>query len=138
MRGLTAVMMTVAMSAAAILGGPTPSAAAERTISAEALAARLDGPAPPTVLDVRGADEVAEGHLPGAVAIPHDQVPARLAERGAPREIVLYCRSGRRARLAGESLEAAGFDVVYLEGDYPGWAAADRPVERGAASPAGR
>lgn len=138
MRGLTA-MMTVAIGAAAVLGGPAPSAAAERTITAEALAARLDGPAPPTVLDVRGADEVAEGHLPGAVAIAHDQVPARLAELGAPREIVLYCRSGRRARLAGESLERAGFDVVYLEGDYPSWAAAGRPVEHGAAAtPAGR
>lgn len=137
MRGLTAVM-TVAIGVAAILGGPAPSAAAEKTISAQALAARLDGPAAPVVLDVRSPEEVAEGHLPGALAIPHDQVPARLTELGAPREIVLYCRSGRRARLAGESLEAAGFDVVYLEGDYPGWVAEGRPVEHGAAKPAGR
>lgn len=135
MRGLT-VVLTVAIGAAAVLGGPA--AAAEKTISAEALAARLDGPAPPVVLDVRSAEEVAEGRLPGALTIPHDQVPARLGELGAPREIVLYCRSGRRARLAGESLEAAGFDVVYLEGDYPGWATAGRPVEHGAATPAGR
>ncbi|HUD42259.1 MAG TPA: rhodanese-like domain-containing protein [Dokdonella sp.] len=138
MRGLTAVM-TVVMSVAAVFGAPGPSAAAEKTISAEALAARLDGPAPPTVLDVRSAEEFGEGRLPGALTIPHDQVPARLGELGAPREIVLYCRSGRRARLAGASLEAAGFDVAYLEGDYPGWAAEGRSVERGAApGPGGR
>lgn len=117
-----------------ILGGTAAAGAAERTITAEALAERLQGAQPPTVLDVRGADEYAAGHLPGAVLVPHDQVLGRLVELGQAREIVLYCRSGRRARLAGEALEGAGFEVVYLEGDYPGWAAGGRAVATGAAA----
>lgn len=137
MRGLTTVM-ALAMTAVAMVGGPATAVAAERTVSAEVLAVRLQGPAPPTVLDVRGADEFAEGHLPGAVLIPHDQVPARLGELGPPREIVLYCRSGRRARMAGPALEQAGFEVIYLDGDYPGWVAGERPVAYGAGGDAAR
>jgi len=84
------------------------------------------------VLDVRTAKEFAEGHIPGAVNISHDELEARLAELGPARdkEVVVYCRSGRRADLALGLLEKAGFERLYhLEGDFLGWADAKRPVE---------
>lgn len=90
---------------------------------AEALA-RTEPERRPLVLDVRRDDEFAEGHVPGAVHIPHDRLAARLAElAGAQdREIVVYCRSGRRAALALETLKNAGFRrLAHLQGDYPGW-----------------
>lgn len=83
------------------------------------------------VLDVRSAGEYAAGHVPGAVNVPHDQVAARLAELPRDREIVLYCRSGRRAGLAAEVLAANGFrNLALLSGDMPAWEASGNPVEK--------
>jgi rhodanese-related sulfurtransferase len=44
------------------------------------------------VLDVRPAPEFAAGHIPGAVSIPIDELPARLSELPADVEVVAYCR----------------------------------------------
>lgn len=95
----------------------------------------------PLVLDVRTAQEYAAGHVPGAINLPHDQVAARIAEiDGArDRDVIVYCRSGRRSELALGTLRAQGFGKLWhLEGDYLAWEAAERPVERapGAAAPA--
>lgn len=104
-----------------------PLAADLADISAEQLLAE---PAS-RVLDVRSAEEFAAGHLPGAVNIQHDQIDQRLGELGArDGQIVLYCRSGRRASLAAQVLQAAGFQQLrHLAGDFPGWQAERRPVE---------
>lgn len=81
------------------------------------------------VLDVRTAEEFAAGHVPGAVNVPHDQVATRLAELPKERDIVLYCRSGRRVAAAAEVLAANGFKrLAHLTGDLPGWADAGHPV----------
>ena len=102
-------------------------------IGGDALLARLaGGDEVPVVLDVRTPKEFAEGHVPGAINISHDELEARLAELEADRDrdVVVYCRSGRRAGLALDMLEKAGFKRLYhLEGDYLGWAEASRPVE---------
>ena len=45
-----------------------------------------------TVLDVRPREEYAAGHIPGAVSIPIDQLPARLSELPADVDVVAYCR----------------------------------------------
>ena len=88
------------------------------------------------VLDVRGAEEYAAGHVPGARNLPHDEVGARAGElrvaKDAGQQIVVYCRSGRRAALAIEALRKAGFEkLAHLEGDYMGWEAAGLEVARG-------
>ena len=87
----------------------------------------------PFVLDVRTPEEFASGHVPGAVNIPYDQVPSRLAEIPKDKEVVLYCRSGRRAGLAAAELEKAGYtDLQLMQGDMPAWEKAGLPVEGGA------
>ena len=86
--------------------------------------------APFLLLDVRTPDEFAAGHIPGAVNIPHDQVAARLGEIPKDDEVVLYCRSGRRAGLAAEVLASRGYTkLAHLKGDMQGWQDAGRPVE---------
>jgi phage shock protein E len=66
------------------------------------------------VVDVRTADEFASGHVPGAINIPYDQLPARAAEIGPPTTpVVLYCRSGRRSGIAVDALKKAGFSKLY-------------------------
>jgi rhodanese-related sulfurtransferase len=83
------------------------------------------------VLDVRTPQEYAEGHVPGAVNVPHDQVASRLAEVPKDKDVVIYCRSGRRAALAAEVLEAQGYSrLSHLEGDMNAWVEKGRPVEK--------
>jgi hydroxyacylglutathione hydrolase len=89
------------------------------------------------VVDVRNGSEYDAGHLPGAVNLPLGRLAERIAELPHGRTIVVHCQSGARAGVAASLLQARGFDdVVHLAGDYAGWAAADRPVERGAEVPA--
>lgn len=89
---------------------------------------------PHLILDVRTAQEFAEGHLPGAINIPHDVVRGddpRLKD-WKDKPVLVYCRSGRRSGLAADKLEQAGFSRVQkLKGDMPGWVQAGYPVERG-------
>jgi len=76
------------------------------------------------ILDVRRVDEYEAGHVPGAINIPHDELPARLAELASSRDkpIVVYCRSGKRAAKALAVLHEAGFtQLLHLTGDMPGW-----------------
>lgn len=74
----------------------------------------------PTVLDVRGAGEYAAGHLDGALHIPHTRLAARLDELPRGERIHVHCRSGARAAAATSLLEREGFDVVLVDGMYPG------------------
>lgn len=85
----------------------------------------------PYVLDVRTPEEFASGHVPGAVNIPHDELAQRLAEVPKDRDVVLYCRSGRRAQVAGEVLAGNGYSrLQHLEGDMVAWVEKGRPVEQ--------
>jgi phage shock protein E len=73
-----------------------------------------------SVVDVRTEEEFGQGHLPGAVNIPYDQITARLSELPQERntQIVLYCRSGRRSGIAKTALEGQGFTNVMNAGGY--------------------
>jgi rhodanese-related sulfurtransferase len=83
------------------------------------------------VLDVRTPAEYADGHIPGAINIPHTELAARIAELAdaRDRDIVVYCRSGARAAQALEVLEKQGFKrLFHLDGDYTRWSEEKRPV----------
>ena len=109
------------------------------TIAPPVLGQRLEaGDAEVLVLDVRSAAEFDEGHLPGAINIPHDAIGERIGELGTPdeRDLVVYCRSGRRSALALEALREAGFHrLFHLEGDYLRWSEEGRPLIRAPAPP---
>jgi rhodanese-related sulfurtransferase len=93
----------------------------------------IDAGTAPMVLDVRTPEEYAEGHVPGAINISHDELPERLDEVASARDtgVIVYCRSGRRAGIAEELLLAQGFNnVQHLEGDMIAWLEADRPIDR--------
>ncbi len=86
-----------------------------------------------TVLDVRPADEFAQGHVPGAVNIPLKELEGRLDELPAGKEIVAYCR-GPWCVLAFEAvatLRRHGLEARRLEDGLPEWRAARLPVETG-------
>jgi len=114
-----------------------PAAAAAPRISQEDLLARLEKKDPGVVvLDVRTAAEYAAGHVPGARNVSHDELAGRLGELTELRDkdVVLYCRSGRRTALAEDVLRKAGFTkLLHLDGDFLAWQAQQRPVETSAA-----
>jgi len=101
-------------------------------ISQQALLTLMATPANKTlVLDVRSADEFAEGHIAGAINISHDEINANLSKIMAYKDqtVVVHCRSGRRAISAENDLRAAGFsDLRHLDGDMNAWQAADLPI----------
>lgn len=74
------------------------------------------------LLDVRGADEYAEGHIPGSVNIPLQVLPTR---NGLPEDldtpIYAYCRSGGRSRRAAAFLEKLGYRNVKNIGGIMNW-----------------
>lgn len=83
------------------------------------------------LIDVRTDEEVAEGTIPGAEHIALDSFDPASLDLGDGREVVLYCRSGRRSAIAGEKLAAVtGAPVEHLEGGILAWEAAGKPVER--------
>jgi len=82
------------------------------------------------VLDVRPSEEYVAGHIPGAVSIPVDQLPERLAELPADVEVVAYCR-GRFCVFAHEAvriLTTAGHTARRLDDGMLEWRLAGLPV----------
>lgn len=75
------------------------------------------------LLDVRDADEVESGVIPGAVAIPLGQLRKRMGELPRDRKIVVYCAVGIRGYLAEQLLRPNGFDVYNLAGGIASWRA---------------
>jgi rhodanese-related sulfurtransferase len=72
----------------------------------------------PYLLDVRTAQEFAQGHIPGAVNLPIDDLRNRLGELPRDRQIALYCQVGQRGYLATRILRQAGFNAVNVGGGY--------------------
>ena len=72
----------------------------------------------PLLLDVRTPLEYANGHIPGAINIPVDDLRTRLAELPKERPIVAYCQVGQRGYLATRILMQVGADVSNLGGGY--------------------
>lgn len=92
-----------------------------REITVEELAAAVAGGAAPILLDVRREDETARGTLPGAIAIPLDELSERVEEL-PPGPIVAYCHHGIRSRSAAAILVAAGrTDAASLRGGTEAW-----------------
>ena len=110
--------------AAVAISGPV------EEIAPAALAARIEAGEAIQLIDVRSAEEFAEGHLEGAINIPVDEFyPAALPDpQGASR--VLYCRSDRRSGVAAERLAASGAEAVHMDGGILAWEAAGLPVTR--------
>lgn len=75
------------------------------------------------LLDVRTPEEFAQGHLPGALNIPVDALEARLGEVPPEREVVVYCRSGRRSARAADVLRTHGHGQVFDLGAMSDWPA---------------
>lgn len=137
MRILPALAL-LGMLGAPMTPGRADAPAARKIEPAQLLAAQAEPSTAPLVVDVRTPAEFAEGHLPGAVNIPLDQLPQALIvdARLHQKPLVVYCRTGRRSTLAIALLAQHGIvDVRHLEGDYVAWTAAGHPIAKGDGPP---
>jgi len=92
-------------------------AAGELTVSLKRVPAS-GLPAGATVLDVRGADEFAAGHVKGATNIAYTRLGARIDEVPAGETLHVHCAGGLRAAIASSFLASTGRDVVWVDGSF--------------------
>jgi hydroxyacylglutathione hydrolase len=98
-------------------------------IEPRALAERLTSNGP-TVIDVRGAPEWNDGHLPKATHVYLGDLSDRTSELRRDEAIVVHCQTGTRSSIAASLLMARGFtDVANLAGGFEGWRRLGLPVE---------
>ncbi|WP_232549130.1 rhodanese-like domain-containing protein [Propioniciclava soli] len=80
------------------------------------------------VVDVREADEYAQGHVPGAVFAPMSDITSHLADLPRGREVYVICAAGRRSLAMAELMEANGILAISVDEGTQGWVAAGQPV----------
>ena len=75
------------------------------------------------ILDVRTQAEYDERHIPGAVLIPDYEIKERAEEELTDKDqlILVYCRSGRRSKLAAEALVELGYTNIKEFGGIIDW-----------------
>ncbi|MGM9983572.1 MAG: rhodanese-like domain-containing protein [Fibrobacter intestinalis] len=64
-------------------------------------------------VDVRTPDEVSQGTVSGSINIPLQQIQARFAELPKDKDLLIFCRSGRRSQAASEFLTSQGYTRIY-------------------------
>ena len=92
-------------------------------ISAEEAKAIMDTEKDYIIIDARTEEEFAAGHIAGAILIPEYEIAAR-AEKEIPDKdalILVYCRSGRRSKIASEELVKLGYTNVKEFGGIIDW-----------------
>lgn len=89
------------------------------------------------VVDTRDTPELASGKVKGAIHVSRGMIEFRAdpeAETHNPefrkdRPVLLYCASGGRSALAGQTLQQLGFEKVYNLGGFKDWVAAGGETE---------
>ena len=75
------------------------------------------------ILDVRTQEEYDEGHIPGAIVISHEEIAEKADEVLTDKDqlILVYCRSGRRSKIAAEALVELGYTNIKEFGGISDW-----------------
>ena len=81
------------------------------------------------LVDVRTVQEYSEGHIPGAMNIDVNapDFEEKIKALDKKENVAIYCRSGRRSKMAANKLTAAGFKVIELNTGFLSW---DGEVEK--------
>ena len=92
-------------------------------ITAEEAKEIMDNESGYVILDVRTEEEFAAGHIPGAILIPDYEISERAESVLTDKDqtILVYCRSGRRSKLAAEKLLKLGYTDIREFGGIIDW-----------------
>ena len=106
---------------------PTQNTTAESTtyeqITAEEAKTLMDSETNYIILDVRTEEEFNEAHIEGAILIPDYEINEKAEEILTDKDqlILVYCRSGRRSKLAAEELVKLGYTNIKEFGGIIDW-----------------
>ena len=119
-RLLPFILSIMLLSACSTTGG---SANSYRQISMDEAVEMMKKESGYIILDVRRPDEYAEGHIPGAINVPNEDIgTAEIPELPDKAQLILvYCRSGRRSKEASEKLVKLGYTNVVEFGGILDW-----------------
>ena len=75
------------------------------------------------IIDIRTPQEFNEGHIPGAVNIDlySEDFFEQMECLDKEKPIAVYCRSGRRSKIAADRFVGKGFEVTELDGGITAW-----------------
>ena len=92
-------------------------------ISAEEAKRIMDSQTGYVILDVRTQEEFEEKHIPGAILIPYDEIEEKASAMLQDKNqlFLVYCRSGRRSKIAAEALEDMGYTNIKEFGGINDW-----------------
>ena len=116
------MLLTLALPFGCV-GCSTGASASYEQISGAEAKALMDSESGYIIIDARTQEEYDEGHIPGAILIPEYEIAAR-AENELPDKnqlILVYCRSGRRSKIAAEELVKLGYTNVKEFGGIIDW-----------------
>lgn len=125
-KGLMIVLM-ISLTAFGLVGcdtgTATDSTSSYEQISADRAKELMDTETEYIIIDARTEEEFAEGHIAGAVLIPEYEIADRAAEELPDKEqlILVYCRSGRRSKIASQTLADLGYTNVKEFGGIIDW-----------------
>ena len=123
-------MISISLAAVLCLFGFAGCAQEENTmeityqqITAQEAKSIMDTETDYVIIDARTEEEFAAGHIANAILIPEYEIAER-AEAELPNKdglILVYCRSGRRSKIASEELVKLGYTNVKEFGGIIDW-----------------
>ena len=104
-------------------GTPGSSSSGYRQISMDEAVKMMKDEKNYIILDARRPDEFAEGHIPGAINVPNEEIgTAEISELPDKSQLILvYCRSGRRSKEASKKLVKLGYTNIVEFGGILDW-----------------
>ena len=123
MKKLIFLLLAVMMLTACGQDKENNQGAAYLNITAEEAKEIIDSQEGYIILDVRTQEEYDQGHIPGAIVIPHEEIADKAEEVLTDKDqlILVYCRSGRRSKLAAEALVELGYTNIKEFGGIIDW-----------------
>ena len=123
MKKLIFLLLAVLLLAACGQDKENNQGAVYMNITAEEAKEIMDSEEGYIILDVRTQEEYDQGHIPGAILIPNTEIEEKaegvLTDKN--QLILVYCRSGRRSKIAAEALAELGYTNIKEFGGIIDW-----------------
>lgn len=123
MKKLILLLLAVMMLTACGKAKENDQGAVYVNITAEEAKQIMDNEEGYIILDVRTQEEYDEGHIPGAIVISHEEIEEKAEQVLTDKDqlILVYCRSGRRSKIAAEALVELGYTNIKEFGGIIDW-----------------